>query len=209
MTTAYAHRERLALVALLREVGPDVPTLCDGWTSGDLVAHLLVRERRPDSGPGLLLRPLSGYTERVRRGYLERDFAELLDDLAAPPWWSPLSNPLTDELINLVEMFVHHEDVRRCQPDWRPRELPEEQERQLWRRLSTLAALRLRSLPTRVTLVAPEHGERTAGNGPHVRLTGPPSELLLFVSGRQRVARLATDGPPETVDAMFGANLAL
>ncbi|GAA4218894.1 TIGR03085 family metal-binding protein [Actinocatenispora rupis] len=207
--TAYAHRERLALVDLLRETGPDAPTLCDGWTARDLTAHLLARERRTYSAVGIVVRPLAGLTEKVRRAYAGRDFAELVDELAAPPWWSPLSNPLTDELINTVEMYVHHEDVRRCRSGWEPRELPADLERVLWRRVSLLASARLRRMPVRVTLVAPGYGERSAGSGAHVHLTGPPSELLLFVSGRQAATRLDAQGPEESIEALRGANLGM
>ena len=43
----YAQDERAALAALLHETGPDGPTLCEGWQTRDLVAHLVLRERRP------------------------------------------------------------------------------------------------------------------------------------------------------------------
>ncbi len=113
VTTAFAHRERLAMVALLAEVGPDAPTLCDGWTTRDLLAHLIVRERRPDAGAGLFVPPLAGYTERVRLGYRDRDYQHLIRAFSRPPWWSPVANPLADELVNSMEMFLHHEDIRR------------------------------------------------------------------------------------------------
>lgn len=206
--TAYAHRERLALAALLAEVGPDAPTLCEGWAARDLLAHLLARERRPDSGLGILLPPLSGHTERVRRGYLDRDYGELLAMLAAPPWWSHLSNPLTDELVNAIELYVHHEDLRRAQPGWSPRVVPDEFQKLLWKRLGMLARLTLRSVPARLLLVAPGFGERTAGRGAaQVRLTGPPGELLMFAAGRQRATRLSADGPDAVVEALYDARV--
>ncbi len=62
-----AQQERQGLCDLFVELGPDAPTLCDGWTASDLAAHLVVRERRPDSGPGLVWPPLAGYTDKVRR----------------------------------------------------------------------------------------------------------------------------------------------
>ena len=51
-TTRHARAERASLCDLLAEVGPDAPTLCEGWTTALLAAHLVVRERRPDGGPG-------------------------------------------------------------------------------------------------------------------------------------------------------------
>ena len=44
-----AARERAALVRTLRDAGPEAPTLCEGWATKDLVAHMVVRERRPDA----------------------------------------------------------------------------------------------------------------------------------------------------------------
>ena len=50
---SYSREERRALCALLDETGPDAPTLCEGWTTGDLAAHLVLRERRPDAAAGV------------------------------------------------------------------------------------------------------------------------------------------------------------
>ena len=47
--TSVAATERADLCDLFRAVGPDAPTLCEGWTTRDLAAHLVVRERRPDA----------------------------------------------------------------------------------------------------------------------------------------------------------------
>ncbi len=54
---SYSREERRALCALLDETGPDAPTLCEGWTTGDLAAHLVLRERRPDAAAGVAGRP--------------------------------------------------------------------------------------------------------------------------------------------------------
>ncbi|MCX5046594.1 maleylpyruvate isomerase family mycothiol-dependent enzyme, partial [Aldersonia sp. NBC_00410] len=74
-----ARSERIALVATMTEVGPDAPTLCDGWTARDLAAHLITRERRPDTGPGILIPAFAGYTDKVRRKAAEQPWTELLD----------------------------------------------------------------------------------------------------------------------------------
>ena len=63
---SYSREERLALCALLDKTGPDAPTLCEGWTAGDLAAHLVLRERRPDAAGGVIGGPLAGYTARVQ-----------------------------------------------------------------------------------------------------------------------------------------------
>lgn len=209
--TAYAQHERSALSALLDELGPQAPTLCGDWTTADLAAHLVVRDRRPDSGPGLLVSALAGWTESVRRSALtSHSYPELVKQVAEPPWWSPVSNPLLHESANLMEYFIHHEDVRRAQPDWKPRELPAEQERMLWRRIGVLKAM-LRRTPATVTLSAPGHGEQQTGRGgdAQVRIIGAPSELVLFCSGRQQVADVELTGPEKIVERLRTANFGL
>ncbi len=50
--STFAKRERLLLADLLETAGPDAPTLCEGWRTRDLAAHVVVRERRPDAAGG-------------------------------------------------------------------------------------------------------------------------------------------------------------
>ncbi len=189
-------------------LGPEAPTVNEGWDTRDLAAHLLLRERRPDAAAGIVLAPLRDRGERIRREIAAGDWAELLDQLRRPPVWSPVSNPLTDELTNTLEFFIHHEDVRRAQARWEPRDLPAGLDRTLWRRSSTLARLALRRFPARVLVQAPGQGEVAAGRGgEQLRLTGAPGELVLFLSGRQRVARVELDGPPELADRLRNAKL--
>ena len=115
----YARDERLALSALLDELGPDQPTLCAGWRTADLAAHLVLRERRPDAALGVLGGPLAGHTRRVQQRLTERTpFPELVGQIrTGPPRASLFAIPGADARANSVEYFVHHEDVRRAQPD--------------------------------------------------------------------------------------------
>ena len=118
-----AQRERAALVETMRAVGPDAPTLCEGWKTRDLAAHLMIREYRPDAAPGIMIPFFASRTAKVQNEVAERtDWDELVDKVASgPPVYSPLK--LLDPLVNVAEMFIHHEDVRRAQPDWEPRVL--------------------------------------------------------------------------------------
>jgi uncharacterized protein (TIGR03085 family) len=204
-----ARAERSALVDLMAKLGPDAPTLCEGWTTRDLAAHLIVRERRPDASPGILLSPLAGRLERVRAQTAAGSFDELVDEVRQPPWWSWSAWSPVDRLVNTVEFFVHHEDVRRAQPGWTPRELPE-LDRALWSRVRTLGRLALRRFPATIVLQAPGHGEvRTGRGGPEVRLSGPPGELVLFCMGRQRATRVNIVGPDDLVTKLRGARLGI
>ena len=149
----YSQDERLALAALLEETGPDAPTLCAGWQTRDLAAHVVVRERRPDAGLGMIGGPLAGYTARVQRQYLDRySYPELIAIFrSGPPRLSPFAIPGADETANTVEYFVHHEDVRRGPRAGRERELPPGLSEALWKRLKS-SRLFLRGAPTGVAL---------------------------------------------------------
>src|SRR4029453_1719300 len=46
--------ERDQLCDLFLELGPDAPTLCEGWATIDLAAHLVMREHDPRSGLAIL-----------------------------------------------------------------------------------------------------------------------------------------------------------
>lgn len=204
----YAQHERRVLADLLEQLGPDAPTLCAGWTTADLAAHLVVRERRPDAAVGIVVPALSAYTDKVQRAVRDgRSWPALVDAVRSGP---PAPIRPVDEQLNTIEFFVHTEDVRRAVPDWAPRPLDPGMEAALWVRLRPLARLGRRRFPVGVTLDAPGHGRLEIKPGdPHVSVTGPPSELALFVSGRQGTSRVELSGAPEAVERLRGAPLGM
>ena len=194
-----AQRERAALVATFREVPPDAPTLCEGWDVRDLTAHLVVRERRLDATPGILIPAFAAYTERVQQQVAaSSDWDVLLGQVASgPPLYSPFK--LFDSIANAAEMFIHHEDVRRARPEWEPRPLDEQTAAELRRTLAMMSRMTLRKAPAKVVLRTPQGDTlATAGRGQQVTVTGDPGELLLFATGRDE-ARVEFDGAPELV----------
>jgi uncharacterized protein (TIGR03085 family) len=206
--TRYAKAERAALADTFTAVGPDAPTLCTGWAARDLLAHLLLRERNPIGATGILLKPMKGYTERRQQAIARRNYADLVAQLRRPPVWSPVSNPLTDELANTLEMYVHHEDVRRAQPSWRPRAIDPGLATALWNTVRRTSRLALRKFPAAIVIEAPDHGRVSAGaGGPEVSLCGRPGELAMFLTGRQQVADVALTGPEELVERLKKAHL--
>jgi uncharacterized protein (TIGR03085 family) len=199
-----AQRERAALVETLREVGPDAPTLCEGWKTRDLAAHLVIREYRADAAPGIMIPFFASHTAKVQDEVAEQtDWDALVDKIASgPPVYSPFK--LLDPVANVAEMFIHHEDVRRAQPGWEPRVLEQGLCRALRRTLSLMARLTLAKVPGRVALRFP--GGKTvltAGRGPTVVVTGAPEELLLFSVGRE--ARVEFDGDAAATQAVRDA----
>ncbi|MFC3740296.1 TIGR03085 family metal-binding protein [Paractinoplanes deccanensis] len=192
--TAYARRERAHLADLLLSLGPDRPTLCTGWTTRDLAAHLVVRDRRPDASAGILLTPLRRYGERVRLAKAAQPYERLVGELRTPPWWSPVSNPLLDEVTNTVEFFVHHEDARRAQPSWEPRELGRGEQAALWKAVRMTGKLTLRRAGVSAEVRSEGFGSFVAGDHPSVVLSGPPGEIALFLTGRKEAARVTISG---------------
>jgi uncharacterized protein (TIGR03085 family) len=206
-----AARERAALADLLLEVGPDAPTLCAGWATRDLAAHLVVRERRWDTGVGTVLPPATAWTERVRNRYAARPYEQVVARFrAGPPWPSPLRLGVVDRAFNTAELLVHHEDVRRAADGWAPRPLPAKVQDALWRVLRGSVRFTMRSRPCTVAFARPGGARRlVVGRGePAVTVTGEPAELLLFSYGRQRHAVVELSGDerliPQVASASFG-----
>jgi uncharacterized protein (TIGR03085 family) len=197
-----AAAERNALADLFLERGPDEPTLCGDWTTNDLLAHLVVRERRPDAAPGILLPPLAFWTARVQSQAAQRDFgANVALIRSGPPSWSPMALPPLAG-VDVQEYFIHHEDVRRAVPGWSPRPPEPDRDAVLWRQLGLLGRLAYRSSPVGVTLQAPDGREHAVKSGPRtVTVVGEPGELLLFSSGRDECV-VAWQGEPADVAAV-------
>ena len=197
MSRAVAQRQ--AFADACAELGPDAPTLCEGWTTKELVAHVYVREHRPDAALGVLpLGPLSAYTERVMASALRvHPYGELVERVRTPPGW--LRAVGLDDAINTVEFFVHAEDVRRANGR-EPRPSNDELERWLWKRLRRQARLSFRRVPAQVRLV-PDVGEPVdvGKGGPAVEVRGAPSEILLLAYNRKDAAHVTVVGDREAL----------
>jgi uncharacterized protein (TIGR03085 family) len=195
----FPERERAELAELLESLGPDAPTCCEGWTTGHLAAHLVVRDRRPDALPGYGLEevglggPAAAWSHRVEerlRG--STPYAEVVARFrAGPPPWSLLAWPIVAEKLNVAEFAIHHEDVRRAQPGWQPRILPRKVQDGLWTVAVVFArrpaASRKEGLVLRRSDVPGMQRHLGAGG---TTVEGEPMELLLWAAGRESVARV-------------------
>lgn len=197
--------ERAAICDELDRVGPDRPTLCAGWTTRDLLAHLLVRERQPWVAPGLLVPALSPMVERATAGYATAPWSEMIAQLRdGPPPWSPFRIGRVDEFGNGSEFFVHHEDVRRGEPGWQPRPPDPTRDAQLWAVLTRTGGMLYRRSPVGVVLRRPAGEQYVIKTGPGlVVVVGEPAELLLHAFGRSAV-RVELAGDPADVAALEG-----
>ncbi len=203
----YARRERQLLADLLLHQGPDAPTLCAGWTTRDLAAHIVVRDRRPDAMAGMFVPALAGRSEKIRLARAALPWPELVGELRTPPVWSPVSNPLTDGLVNTLEFFIHHEDVRRAGPQWDPRPLEAGQQAALWRTVRLSSRVALRRIGIVGEVAAAGFPPVRTGDTPQVRISGDAGELALFFSGRQGAARVTVEGDRTAAERLGAARL--
>ena len=191
------------MVEDMAALGPDAPTLCEGWDTRDLTAHLLLRERRPDAMVGVLVSAFSTHTDKVQDQIAAGDWDDLLDDLrSGPPAWSPARFEKIDRAMNTHEFFVHREDVLRAQPGWAPRDLDPELVEDLHTALRRSAKLLARSSSVGIVLAPDGQDEITAKDAtPSVTVRGPIGEIVLFLFGRGEHARVEIDGAPDDVAA--------
>ncbi|MFG3510952.1 TIGR03085 family metal-binding protein [Streptomyces bobili] len=204
--STFAKRERLLLADLLETAGPEAPTLCEGWRTRDLAAHVVVRERRPDAAGGLLVKQLASRLDKAMEEFTAKPYEELIQLIrTGPPRFSPFQLKQLDEASNIVEFYVHGEDVRRAQPDWTPRELDPVFQDALWTRLERTARLTGRGTPTGLVLRRPDGRTAVANRGtPVVTATGEPSELLLLLYGRGGAAQVDLAGEEEAITTLRG-----
>ncbi|GAA1673097.1 TIGR03085 family metal-binding protein [Glycomyces endophyticus] len=181
--------EREALCDLLAEVGPDVPTLCEGWTALDLAAHLVLREH------------FSRWGERRMAGEKAKGLPALIERLRAGAPALPWRVPGLRTLLNGTEFLIHHEDVRRAN-GLAPRTGRPDLDALAWRtaRLTGWQAAR-KIRPHGLELRVPGGPARRFGAGGAV-LTGQPVELLLYLSGRRGIAQVDLAGDPGAVAAL-------
>ncbi|MBS3941246.1 MAG: TIGR03085 family protein [Actinobacteria bacterium] len=205
---AWMEDERSALVATARDTDPEAPTLCEGWTTRHLLAHLVEREHQPWFVAVDLVSNRPPGEERFMRRLVDDaagadGYRALVDRFAGgPPAWSPIG--LAGDRMNLVEYVVHHEDIRRAGPaPAPPRDLPPKMASAIRRHLAAAARLPLRKSPVGVVLDAPGHGPVQPRKGePTVTVSGAPVELLLWVFGRRDVADVELQGPPDAVERL-------
>ncbi len=205
-----AQSERRALADLLEQLGPGEPTLCEGWTTQDLAAHLVARERSPQAGPGILIPKLAGWADKSMASQIRKHgYAGLVRLVRSGP--PRFLRPL-DSQINTLEYVVHHEDVRRAQPKWQPRagDQMAAVHDALWpviRRSAIVWRRRLREVSLRVE--SPGREPLNVGSGPQATLAGDPVELALYLTGRKTASRAQLTGDPTAVATIEAAQLGL
>jgi uncharacterized protein (TIGR03085 family) len=210
--TSHAAAERIALCDLLDDLGPDAATLCGGWETYDLAAHLAVRDRNYLAAPGYLLSSLADHTAKIEREYrTAHSYPECVQVVrGGPPAWGPVGMPVVRESVNLLEYLIHHEDVRRAQPGWQPRAVAPVFADAVWSRLRVVGRMLFRKAPVGVRMKLPA-GEptRVRTGTPEVTVVGDPIELALFAYNRRDVARVEFEGDQDAINRLRVSPLGL
>jgi uncharacterized protein (TIGR03083 family) len=194
-----AYDERADLAAFLETLTPQewhAPSLCDGWTVKDVVAHMVSYEALTTFG--LVKRFAKGRVVHANEVGVE-EFApmspqELMEFLGRHLRPRGLTAGFGG-MIALVDGTVHHQDIRRALGH--PRTVPVDR---LERILPLVpgnprlgAGRRIRGLRLRATDVTWQHG-----NGPEVSGTG--EALLMAMTGRHEAVNELT-GPGQATMA--------
>ncbi len=179
------------------ELGPDAPTLCEGWTTLDLAGHLVLREHFKRWGP-----------ERLSQEKLH-GLGPLVDQLRAGAPLLPWRLPKVRTLLNGVEYVIHHEDVRRANGLPRRTDRPDIDDL-AWRVVGLTGWSVARKIrPYGLAIIQPDRASRSFGRSPRAALIGQPLELLLYLSGRRDAAAVRVDGDPGAVAALHDTRSSL
>lgn len=204
--------ERAQLAGLLGELGPDAPTLLPPWTTRDIAAHLVLRERDPLAGPGLVLPGTWNRLAARRQTALAlRDFAQLVATLRSGPPRGFFRTRWVRRPPSLNEFFVHHEHVRRANGRG-PRTNEHAMDEALWRNIclqSWFLARRLRSAGLELQWAGSGKAIRARRGEPAARIAGPPGELLIYLFGRQDAAHVEVTGPAAAVEVVRHARFGM
>jgi uncharacterized protein (TIGR03085 family) len=204
-------RERAELCDLFDELGPSAPTLCVGWATEDLAAHLVVRERDPRTAPGIL-KPDGRFgrtTQALMAKEKARGYPLVVQRVRTGPPAFPWRIPKLRTLLNLNEYVVHHEDVRRANGRG-PRTDRPDLDDAIWGMLRRGARMLTRKVGAPIILQRPSGAQVVArkGKSPAV-LTGEPVDLLLYLFGRREAAHVELSGDPGAVDKIEAATLGI
>ena len=121
----------------------------------------------------------------------------------------PWRLPRIRDVFNGLEYFIHHEDVRRAN-GLEPRAPIPDLEALAWR-MTGFSARRLarRIRPYGVELVRPDGQRRRYGSGNMATLSGPATELILYLGGRRATARVTLGGDADAAAAVRDTTMAV
>ena len=200
--------ERAGLCDEFEARGADAPTLCDGWLTAELAAHLIVREHRPDALPGVILGgPFARHTQHLMDGAKAKGYESMIAKLRTGLPFLFRVGP--GAFANVMENWIHHEDIRRANGQG-PRPPDAEVDAFLWKTLGLSGKMSARKIkPFGLELDSGNGRRRVAKDAePRVVMHGAPGEIALYFAGRKDAAEVDIEGPDDGIralaDAKFG-----
>ncbi|MGO1460240.1 MAG: maleylpyruvate isomerase family mycothiol-dependent enzyme [Flaviflexus sp.] len=200
MTAQLRDERRDVACAVLRQVGPNAPTLCEGWSAYDLAVHLWTLNHSLIQAPADTLGMKNTARRLMERTKEQWPYEELVSQLESGPAsfrWMPCDFR-EDYRHSLGEWYIHGEDARRAN-GIPVEQLGEKTQSALWERLKVSAkAVRRKQVIAFRTLDGDSSSiGKTASSGSKGRgvvVTGLPSELFLWAYGREAVANVEVAG---------------
>jgi uncharacterized protein (TIGR03085 family) len=190
----WAPAERARLCDLLDRRGPDAPTLCAGWRTSDLAAHLVIRERTLIAAAGIFVPVLAPVTARAMARVRRDPFPVIVDRIRRG---GPLSREgRLGEALHLLEFVVHRQDIARASTDpGEPvgGEVDAGLDAAVFDQLRRSAGALGRKVPPGVGILvrSRRHGSIDIRRGPVVLVVdGGPVELALWLFGRVHASRV-------------------
>ncbi|GAA2950081.1 TIGR03085 family metal-binding protein [Glutamicibacter bergerei] len=201
---------RLALAETLLAAGPTADTLCAGWQTRHLAAHLVLRENSLLSA-GVVLKPVASKLEARLQELADESqtperYAALVRRFrSGPKSYSPFAFEKLDKALNLNEFFIHTEDVRRARSQWAPRVLDKEYTELLWQSLLKTSRYFFRKAPVGIILCRPDGQRHVAKKAPNaVSVNGPVTELTMYASGRTSEALVTFEAGESALEIIRG-----
>jgi uncharacterized protein (TIGR03085 family) len=197
--------EREQLVATLRSVGPDAPTLARGWRAADVASHVAAQDRGRGV-PARLARTMAVASgRRLSRLYLNRPrlafvmtgpttgWDRSLHVLAKGPPPAVLAPGVAP--ITLWEHFVHHEDVRR------PAGVPRASQPDLAPVLDWILQYNRRALGRALRIDTGEIVRDVGSDGERMTVRGDLADVVMWLSGRD-VPGIEVESSQSDADAL-------
>ncbi|MGH9096400.1 MAG: maleylpyruvate isomerase family mycothiol-dependent enzyme [Acidimicrobiales bacterium] len=219
-TSRLLRQEWADLYDTLASSGPEAPTLCGGWTTSVLAAHVVATQK--GRGIPVFLAFVTGLIAITTLGPLrpvaQRQFGRLMDHELARGYPALLRElhrgpPLTYQFpgfawVRLWEIWIHHEDVRRANGG-SPRQSAPKVESILWRMVAMIGITQGRRFGSNgvVARSSNRRAIRLHCGSPEVHIVGAPGEVLLFLNGRKKTAAVQLEGPAHAVSEVAMAQL--
>ena len=208
------HRaEREALCDLFLELGPDAPTLCEGWDTIDLAGHLYVREHSLKGGVGIIVSRVSDWHDdaiartkdasRTRRSWRRCGSARRSGRSACSTARSTCRRCSCTTRTPAV-VSTRRPDRPTRSPSSRPRSWT------MLHRTHRFTTMKVKGV--HLDLVNSEHPDDTihCGHGDEtVQVVGRPGEIILYLLGRTEAAHVELVGTDAAVATLEACSLGI